>query len=142
MSPDDKAKFGVRRVSKGESEMGVLHALVSEARFGDPDELERLYGSDFDSSGHLDASAHSDAELDNVSAFLRQKFAHHGYSHFRSDGDTHIYRHPSGAEIHLFADGTRTFWSHSHNGVQTHQQSRELQSSGINLAKYLDDYHS
>ena len=93
MNDNDKAKSGISRVAKGESVDDVLHALLGEARMGDPGELEKLYGHNFDHNDRIDA--HPDLE---VPTLLRQQltskgFRHHGIEDAGTDYERHTYHH-------------------------------------------------
>lgn len=134
----------VERVASGVSESGTIHALLSEVKLGDPDELDRLYGGDFSASGKLSFSAHSDAELDNVPAFIRQRLVHHGYTHSKSrtrlDSDLYVYEHPDGHQVRIATDGTNFNWVHFSQGIPTHTLNSH--TSGMDLVNHLDTFHS
>lgn len=117
---NDNIRLGISRVARGESVNSVLHALLKETRMGDPDELERLYGADFNSRGHVNFTAHNDDELE-VPAYFRQKLAHHGYAYDGSDNphSSHVYVHPSGDQVVLHLPSTDSnmpmSWTHLSN---------------------------
>ena len=138
----DKNQDGGDPVGKGGSVNDELHALVSEGvvRFGDPQELERLYGADFNSLGDLDYSAHNAAEIE-VPAFLRKELAYRGYQFLRTTGNQHVYQHSSGYTVTIELEDTKLAWRHESPEVKSQMTGNPVEASVDILLAHLDNFH-
>ena len=139
---DERTKSGISRVAKGESVDEVLHALLGEAQLGDPAELERLYGGDFNSRGQIDHSAHNDEELE-VPTHLRRDLVNHGY-HYTGMHDAGT-KH----ERHTYDDHSKSRVSvilHPLQGlIWSHKYREGIVRSGVGtqgLLDHLKQFHS
>lgn len=130
----------------------TIQRLLGEARFGDPAELDRLYGSDFDSRGRLNFAAADHDELE-VPAILRKSLAHHGYKYQGAaeehskliapanpkDYITHRYQHPQGPEVfigvHTNPNQFEMKW------LRRSSANSNMGVGGHELTKVLDHFH-
>jgi hypothetical protein len=96
--------------------MNLIRRIIqrlTEVKFGDTDELERLYGGDFNTQGKISHAAHNDDELE-VPTIVRQHLANHGFNYGGSPS-FHRYSNSRGHEIRVGV-GTQMNWLHVHKG--------------------------
>lgn len=124
-------------------ESGV-HALLM-MQLGSLNELERLYGSSFSSSGCIKYRDEEDRDL-NVPTFIRQRLAHHGYrlsavSKWVCQGETEVFHYdrPDGYSLSISLT-TPLIWVHSHNFKLTHPLGSS-QNFSDDLLRHLDIIH-